>query len=70
MSVLTVNDASKINMTTFHPATTYINERMNNLYIHTCRLHNADRLSRATMSRGVRVPRVTTSRGLNALGYN
>ena len=70
MSILTVNDASKRNMTTFHPATTYINERMNNLYIHTCRLQNADRVLRATMNRGVRVPRVTTSRGLNAFGYN
>ena len=43
MSILSVNDASKRNMTTFHPATTYNNE-----YTHPCRLQNADRVTRAT----------------------
>ena len=33
MSILSVNDASKRNMTTFHPAITYNNERMN-IYTH------------------------------------
>ena len=41
MSILSVNDANKRNMTTFHPAaTTYNNERMN-------------RVTRATMNRVV-----------------
>ena len=53
MPILSVNDASKRNMT-FHPATTYNNERMNiytHTYTHPCRLQNADRVTRATTNR-------------------
>ena len=72
MSILTVNDASKRNMTTFHPATTYINERMNNVYIHTyihvgyrTRIgYHGRQLAGGLGYAGDNEP------GLNALGYN